>query len=307
MRLSYVFGSALLVAVATVFACSSESNSGADAGTSGGPVVPEGGTILPDGAVVDSDGRIVDQPDTSTPPKPSKVNATVETIDVLGQSRNYVLTVPKTYDGARKYPLILALHGDGQDGANFRSVVNLDDIAGDDAIVAYPTMGPGDLFTPYDQNADQQLPEAVSNAVKAKFSIDDRKVWGFGYSKGGFMLHQIACRKPGVVKAMAVHASGKPQDVDANGYPNCPGVSGLPVLATEGDLNTDIGAVYGAQYWAAVDGCGGSLSATTPAPCQKFDGCPGSRPVVYCLAPGVSHYPMWSQAESVSWGFFQGL
>ena len=283
------------------FACSSSTVQK----VSGGPVIPDGGMQLDDGAVVDMDGNVVEQPDTST--KPSKVTATNEAITVLGTSRTYVLAVPKTYDAARKYPLIIALHGDGQDGPTFRAFLTWDDVAGDDAIVAYPT-GAVELFTPYDQNPDQLLVEATIADVKTKRSIDATKVWGFGYSKGAFMLNEIACRKPGVVKAMAFHAGSAPQEPrSADNYPQCPGVMGLPVLATEGDKNTDIGADYGANYWAMVNGCGGSRTPSTPAACYTTDGCPADKPVVYCLAPGVMHYPIWDQAVNVSWAFFKKL
>lgn len=274
-------------------------------GTNDGLFVPEGGTVTEDGAVVGPDGEIVEQPDGNTT-KPSKVNATNETVDVAGNARRYVLAVPKTYDAARKYPLIVALHGDGQDGPAFRAFLPFDDIAGDDAIVAYPT-GAVDIFTPYDQNPDQLMIEATIEAVKGKYAIDEGKVWGFGYSKGGFMANEIACRKPGVFKAMAIHAGGAPQEPQMNGFPVCPGVVGLPVLATEGEFDTAIGGDYGAQYWASVNGCSNQRSATTPAECKKHNGCPADKPVVYCLAPGVSHYPIWANAAAVSWDFFRSL
>jgi polyhydroxybutyrate depolymerase len=268
------------------------------------PEVPEGGMQLEDGAIVGPDGDVV-MPDAAT--KPSKVDATTETVSVLGTTRKYVLVVPKSYDAARKYPLIIALHGDGQDGAGFRSFLTWDDVAGDDAIVAYPS-GAEDLFTAYDQNPDQQLVAATIADVKSKRSIDEAKVWGFGYSKGGFIANEIACRKPGVFKAMAIHAGGAPQEQQGmDGFPQCPNAIALPVLATEGEFDTGIGGSYGASYWASVNGCGGGRSATTPAPCQKTDGCPAGKPVIYCLAPGVNHYPIWSRAVDVSWGFFRGL
>jgi polyhydroxybutyrate depolymerase len=298
MRLLFVCGSALAV-VFTVFACSSNTVAGG-----GNPDVPEGGMQLEDGAIVGADGEIIQKPDTS---KPSKVKVTNETVTVLGDMRTYVLAVPKTYDAARKYPLIIALHGDGQTGGGFREFITFDDVAGDDAIVAYPS-GALDIFTAYDQNPDQLLVAATIKDVKGKLSIDATKIWGFGYSKGGFIANEIACRKPGVFTAMAIHAGGAPQEPHgADGYPQCPGVVGLPVLATEGDLDQGIGGLYGANYWASVNGCSGGRSATTPAPCQKNDGCPAGKPVVYCLAPGVNHYPIWDQAVNVSWSFFKGL
>jgi poly(3-hydroxybutyrate) depolymerase len=217
--------------------------------------------------------------------------------------------VPKTYDANRKYPLIIALHGDGQDGPSFRAFLSFDDVAGDDAIVAYPT-GAVDIYTPYDQNADQQLVEATITDVKSKFSIDPTKVWGFGYSKGGFIENEIACRKPGLLTAMAFHAGSSPQAERGpnDPYPVCPGVVGLPILATEGDLDPEVGSSsYGASYWATVNGCSTSRSATTPAPCEQTDGCPADKPVIYCLAAGVNHYPIWDKAVDVSWAFFKAL
>ena len=304
MRLPFVCGSAAAVALAvlTVLACSSTT---VQKVASNQPV-PEGGMQLEDGAVIDMDGNVVEPTDTSTT-KPSKVTATDETITVLGTSRTYQLVVPKTYDAARKYPLIIALHGDGQDGPGFRSVLTWDDVAGDDAIVAYPT-GAVDLFTAYDTNPDQLLVAATIDDVKSKRSIDPTKIWGFGYSKGAFMLNEIQCRKSGILTAMAFHAGSAPQEMrDGTGYPVCPGVAGLPVLATEGDKNTDIGADYAANYWAMVNGCGGTRSASTPAACYKTDGCPADKPVFYCLAPNVVHYPIWDQAVNVSWAFYKAL
>ena len=298
MRFSFLACAPAVAMVLVVFACSSDK-------VVSNPAVPEGGMQLEDGAIVGPDGEVI-MPDGSV--KPSKVKATDETVSVLGTTRQYVLAVPKTYDAARKYPLIIALHGDGQDGASFRAFLQFDDLAGDDAIVAYPYIAPGDLFTPYDTNPDQQLIDATINAVKAKLSIDPAKVWGFGYSKGGFLANEIACRKPGIFKAMAIHAGGAPQEPQgADGFPQCPGVVGLPVIETEGQNDTGIGGDYGAQYWAKINGCGTGRSATTPAACQKSDGCPAGKPVTYCLAPGVSHYPIWGEATAVSWTFFKSL
>lgn len=302
MRLFLAFGGAVATVLA-VFACS-DSDAGGGA-SSGGPFVPEGGMILEDGAVVGPDGEIIPQGDSAIP---SKVNLTTENVTVLGNARVFVLAVPKTYDAARKYPLIIAIHGDGQTGASLVPFLGFDAINGDEAIVAYPTIGGGDLFTPYDQNPDQQLIEVTINAVKAKLSIDDAKVWGFGYSKGGFLANEIGCRKPGILKAIAAHAAGAPQEPqDGNFFPICPGVVGQPMLVTEGTNDTGIGGEHSARYWASVNGCGTGRSPTTPAECQKFDGCPAEKTVTYCLAPGVSHYPIWSQAAAISWNWFKSL
>jgi len=296
---------ALGAAAATVlsgFACSENK---IPASSSGGPPEADGAVVEEEdsGLVVDPDGAVVAKVDSA---KPSKVKITVEQIDVGTELREYALAVPKTYDAARKYPLIIALHGDGQNGPGVATFLDFQAVNGDDAIVAYPT-GAEDLTTPYDQNPDQLLVEATINSVKGKLSIDDTKVWGFGYSKGGFMANEIACRKPGIFKAMAVHASGAPEEPRVNGYPDCPGVVGLPVLATEGDRDTGIGGDYAAKYWAFVNGCGTTRGNPTADGCYTQNGCPAGKPVIYCLAANVSHYPIWGQATAVSWTWFKTL
>jgi len=297
MRLSFVLGSissgALVMLGLYVTACSSDDNHA--------PAPPtEAGLIL------DSDGNVVEPPDgpeqRDATVKPSLVTVSNHTIDVAGDARSYVLSVPKTYTASRSYPLIVALHGDGQNADGFRQFLDLDAIAGNDAVTVY-TEQVEDLFTAYDQNGDQKLVLAAISDVKGQYNIDAGKIWGFGYSKGGFILNELSCRKPGAFTAFTAHAAGKP----AASASQCPGIVGLPVMMTEGDGDLGIGATFAAQYWAEVNGCGTNRSPSTPAECQRYDGCPNGKPVVYCLAPGVTHFPIWNQAVKVSWDFLKSL
>lgn len=304
-RASFVFVAAsVAAALFTVFACSSDN--GGTSSSGGLPDgAPEGSVILEDGAIVDPDGNIID-PKDSRPP--SKVNTTTETVDVDGNARSYVLLVPKTYNASKSYPLVIGLHGDGQSAATFQPHLHFEDVSGDDAIIAYPD-GSVDLFTPYDQNGDQKLIERTIAALKGKFNIDAAKVWALGYSKGAFQLNQIACRKPNIFTAMAIHAGGAPQDRQA-GNPNvvdCPNSVALPTFVTEGSADDPGGGEFGALVWAQKAGCGGSKTATTPAICQKYDGCPAATPVVFCLVPGQPHYPLYDQAAEHSWAWFKSL
>jgi polyhydroxybutyrate depolymerase len=299
MRIFSVFGSvsAGIGMAAVLYAC------GGNSGSSSGATTPsDGATATRDGAVIVDPDAPVDTPDAA---KVVKVDVTNEQITVAGDLREYVLSVPKTYSGSRQYPLILALHGDGQTADDFRISLGLDAVSGDDAIVAYPN-GVVDLYTAYEQNGDQQLVEAVIADVKSKWSVDAAKVWGFGYSKGGFEINQLACRRPGMFKAIAGHACGGPQKLDGPAT-DCPGSMGLPVMITEGDLNTDIGAASGAKFWAAINHCSTNMVATTPAGCESYTGCDADKPVTYCLAAGVSHYPIWTGAVQASWDFFNSL
>jgi polyhydroxybutyrate depolymerase len=303
MRSSFFVAASVAAALFTVFACSSEGGGSPPRTLPDG--APEGSVILEDGAIVDPDGNIID-PQDSKPP--SKVNTTKETIDVDGTPRTYLLSIPKTYNASKKYPLVMALHGDGQDGTSLQSMLAFEDVSGDEAIVAYPDRSE-DLYTPFDQNKDQKLVEYAINAIKAKYSVDDGKIWAVGYSKGAFQLNQIACRRPGVFKAMAVHAGGAPEDRQA-GNPNavdCPNAIALPVFVTEGSNDSGIGGQFAALVWSQKAGCGGSTSASTPSICKKYDGCPPATPVSICIVPGQPHYPLYDDAAEHSWAWFKSL
>lgn len=285
-----------LFVFATLHACKDDAPSGPGprvASDAGGPdAKPEtedGGEPTPDAA------------------PPSKgMNTTNEMVDVDGAIRAYVLSVPTNYDPGRSYPLILALHGDGQDAKGFVSFSKLEAQTGDEAILAYPDQSV-DLMTPYEDNPDQKLIERVIDVLAAKYSIDATKIWGFGYSKGAYQLNEIACKKPGLLTAMAVHAGGAPQSRDGDDNVDCPDAIGLPAFITHGADDQPGGGEYEADYWASRAGCQASRSPTEPDICEAYDGCNPGEPVVFCVVPNQPHYPMYGDAAAHSWAWFKSL
>jgi polyhydroxybutyrate depolymerase len=247
------------------------------------------------------------EPPTIDPPAGSvKTTTSFETVDVRGSPRHYALSVPQAYAAGRAYPLVVALHGDGQDAESFRPYLGLEAFSGTDAIVAYPDHSE-DLFTPYEENDDQLLIERTIAAISAKYTIDPAKVWGIGYSKGAYQLAEIACKKPGLLKAMAVHAGGAPQARLPSGDVDCPAARPLPVFVTHGELDDPAGGEFGAQYWASLARCQTTRSPTTPSICERYDGCPASTPITYCLVPDQPHSPLYADAAKHSWAWLTSL
>ena len=283
-------------AITSLYACSSDDSKPASTTQDAAAPADDG----PDAATADGE-----TPDDETPAS-SKVTTTTETIDVDGTSRRYVLSVPKNYDAGRSYPLILALHGDGQDAAGFVGFSKIETFSGDEAIVAYTDQSV-DLFTDYEQNTDQKLIEYIVVALKQRYSIDASKIWGFGYSKGGYQLNEIACKKPGLLTAMAVHAGGAPQTRDANGNVDCPNAIGLATFVTHGANDDPGGGEFGAAYWASRAGCQTTRRPSSPDICEAYDGCSAGKPVVFCVVPNQPHYPMYKDAAAHSWAWFKTL
>lgn len=249
--------------------------------------------------------------DADAPPV-SKVDTTTEPITALGESRTYELAVPKSYDASRAYPLVLVIHGDGGDGPSMHRAHPLDDVSGDDAIVAYPS-GKGrlwDLYTAYDTNADQVYVGAIVADVTARFSIDASKVWAVGYSSGAFVISQLACRRA-LFTGIVLHAGGAPNEPSEappkDSFPDCAGVPAATFVVhgtADGTVVLASGQ-YAASFWAQKSACGTTLTDTAPAPCKAFDGCPAGSRVSYCEVPGLGHV-IWPSALQAEWDFLRG-
>ncbi len=228
---------------------------------------------------------------------------------VNGAARTYLLALPKTYDATKSYPLVVVLHGQPGTGASMHQYYPFEAASGDEAILAYPdgTNQEWDLFDAPADNADMKFIEALVPALIAKYKIDDKRVFGDGWSNGAFMLNQIACRL-GLFRAISSHAGGAPYD-DPDGTKRCVPVGKMPAIVFHGTADAVVdfgGAEDQVSFWAAKNGCGNTRSATTPAPCVQVDGCPAADPVHLCAIEGGNH-GIWSEGSKTAWAFFKSL
>ncbi|MBX3207383.1 MAG: prolyl oligopeptidase family serine peptidase [Labilithrix sp.] len=307
MRTSFFF-SLLAVIVVAASACKSD------------PEAPAGATPTSDAGAGDDDDDDNTTPDGGgVEPGGDKVTVTTESIDVDGRAREYVLAVPKALDAERSYPLVLVFHGDGGTGPGMRTFHTFDAVSGDEAIVAYPTgIDRGwDIDTATASNRDIKFVESLVASLASTYKIDAERVFGTGYSSGGFLINKIACRKTGFFRGIVSHAGGAPYESSdpgasqwPNGFTKCDGqTGGIAALIVHGDAD---GAVtydsgeFNATYWASINGCQDSRSDTAPAPCKKHDGCPAGKPVLWCLVPGLGH-TVWDQGAKEGWAFMKAL
>jgi polyhydroxybutyrate depolymerase len=309
-----VKSSVLAAALLTVLACKSSSSSPGDnptnsfGGTSGGHS-SSSGTGSPTGTAT-----------TTAPPAPtSVVDVTTQTMTFGGQPRTYLLAKPKSYDASKSYPLVVAFHGNPSTAKVQADAMPFDSASGSDAVIAYPQAasadGDGfswDLYTPHASNADMDFIAALPDEIKKTVNIDKARVYGFGYSGGGFFLPQFVCVIGGVFKAISVNAGGGPDQEPftkrANGCYVCP-AGPVPAIVTHGMNDTEV-TVDSGQFTAAClaseNGCGDTATATTPSPCELVDGCPANEPVKRCFIPGLGHGP-WDGAMREAWVFWKSL
>ncbi|MBP6659095.1 MAG: T9SS type A sorting domain-containing protein [Chitinophagales bacterium] len=131
------------------------------------------------------------------------------TMSYGGQTRKYVIYVPQIYlNQPKKVPLLVGLHGNGDNAANF-SQICMSSAISDTAnyIVVYPEALPDPLLTTnawhsgagvvplFEVNGtvdDVGFINQLMNNVIASYQIDTNRMYVFGFSFGGFMTNKMA-------------------------------------------------------------------------------------------------------------------
>jgi polyhydroxybutyrate depolymerase len=233
-------------------------------------------------------------------------------VAIGGKKRTYLVVEPTPIEASKRLPLVLVFHGDGGDARGFHEAWPFERATGPDALVAYLDghLGGWDLETT-DGNADVAFVAQVVEELARDGRVDRSRVFGTGYSSGGFLANVVACQRPGLFRAIASNAGGAPYnqlEKWENGYPKCPGQSPTATLALHGGRDFTVTLDSGrftAEYWAYVNGCRTDEMETTGYPeCRGFRGCPAGKAVAFCTVPTLGHW-VWDEAAAATWTFFQ--
>ena len=202
--------------------------------------------------------------------------ATAQSIDA-GRGQ-LPLAVPSSYTGDTATPLIVLLHTYGRTGAvqdEYMSLSALTDAYG--FIMVAPDGTPSAAENnPRFWNAsaaccnwegkeldDSAYITGIIDAVRAKYRIDEKRIFILGHSNGAFMAHRLAHEHSDTIAAI-VSLAGADQSIERPAPPPNP----VHVLQIHGDADTAIsydgGELRGAAYpsarqtvehWAANNGC----------------------------------------------------
>lgn len=117
-----------------------------------------------------------------------------------GRERTFILFLPDAYAPGVRLPLALNLHGAGSTGAGQQAYTGFDAVANaNDMLVAYPD-GVGRTWAALGVNSetldDVGFLVALVDYVDEEFGIDQRRIYSFGLSQGGFMSFRLACERP---------------------------------------------------------------------------------------------------------------
>lgn len=222
--------------------------------------------------------------------------------DEAGKTLPYRLLKPKDYDPARRYPLVLFLHGAGERGTDnakqlthgAREFATPERQAKYPCFVVAPQCPEGIKWVDVDWGADAhvqpvqpteptRLALALVASLQHEFSIDARRLYVTGLSMGGFGTWDIITRYPRQFAA-AVPVCGGADESKA------PLIARMPIWAFHGDQDTTVKTKRSRNMIAAL---------------RAAEGNPR-----YTEYPGVGHGcwgPAYATAALYEWLFAQKL
>jgi polyhydroxybutyrate depolymerase len=296
----------------------SSSASGDDEATGAGGADAGPGNVSTAGAGGEQAGSSVDGSAGTQAPVtcPSDVLApgdNTRTLQVGGESREYILHVPNAYDGTSPVPLVVDFHPLGGSGSSERTGSPYSaQTDAEGVIMAFPTGKSGPSGGAWNVGPccvanvdDVEFARALVADVEASACIDPKRVYAVGFSMGGGMSHYLACQAADLFAAVAPAAfdlleeniedcvparpisvisfrgTSDPIVSYAGGYSAV--VSGMPI--------TFLGAEATFEKWAELNQCSGAASEEDGQGCKTYSECAEGTEVTLCTKQGGGHDP----------------
>lgn len=148
----------------------------------------------------------------------SLLNAqTAKTLQFGGLTRDYLEYVPSVYNGSAPVPVVLCLHGLGDNMNNFFGIgmkfiadtanfIVITPEAKVDALAGGTAWNSGASYFGYQLSQsvnDVGFLNALLDTVIANYNIDQSRIYACGFSLGGFMCQRLACESTGRFAAIA--------------------------------------------------------------------------------------------------------
>jgi polyhydroxybutyrate depolymerase len=244
---------------------------------------------------------------------------TVRQVTVDGVPRTYLVHVPPQKPAAG-FPVVLAFHGAGAQGAGMIGLTHIDALADRRGFIA---VYPDGIDRRWDDGRrsiaahtnDVAFTVAMLDDLAHAYPVDARRVFAAGMSNGAMLSERLGCELSARIGAIAAVAGGMAADIAPSCHPAKP-VSVLqiagtadPVMPYGGGIVANhsvfgvggevVGAARTAELWAHIDGCGsaGAPAALPPVPPADgtsvtrthYAGCAAGREVSLLTVTGGGH------------------
>jgi polyhydroxybutyrate depolymerase len=166
-------------------------------------------------------------------------------IEVEGETREYLIYVPNTYDTIQSFPLMLNFHGFTMSARNQMEVSDMRALSEtDEFILVYPqgtrlwgsTHWNVGSWTLGSNAKDVEFIAALINQIADNYNIDDERVYACGYSNGGFFSHELACQLSQKIAAIGTVAANISEETINNCNPSHP----IPIITISGTRDDEV-------------------------------------------------------------------
>lgn len=226
------------------------------------------------------------------------------TIDVEGQSREYILKIPNNYDPNKQYKLIFCIHawGGSMDQVANGGYYGLERLSNGSAIFVSPNGLPyqGSQGWENPKGRDIKFFKAMIKHFNSNFCIDQKRIFSTGFSFGGMMSYAIGCNMANVFRAIAPMSGSFISGCDSTD--NKDPIAVWMAHGTNDDIVPLSTGKTALKHFIAKNGCSNETVPVNPSPCVAYQGCKEGYPVIYCEFNG-DHAPQ-SWAQQATWDFF---
>ena len=197
---------------------------------------------------------------------------TAKTLVFGGLTRDYLEYVPAIYNGTTPVPVVICLHGFGDNMNNFFGIgmKNVADTANFIVLTPqarYDALGGGNAWNSGASYLGYQLSQSVNDVgflnalldtVIAHYNIDQTRIYACGFSLGGFMCQRLACESTARFAAIASVSGTKGTAL------TCNPIGEIPICHFHGTADGTIaytGNMYGndpeamVAYWVSHNNC----------------------------------------------------
>ena len=166
-------------------------------------------------------------------------------IEVEGETREYLIYVPNTYDTIQSFPLMLNFHGFTMSARNQMEVSDMRALSEtDEFILVYPqgtrlwgsTHWNVGSWTLGSNAKDVEFIAALINQIADNYNIDDERVYACGYSNGGFFSHELACQLSQKIAAIGTVAA----NISEETINNCNHSHPIPIITISGTRDDEV-------------------------------------------------------------------
>jgi len=227
------------------------------------------------------------------------VGTSVQEIASGGQTREYRLHVPPSYQPGSAMPLVMNLHGLNETAAQQEALSSMSTKADEVGfIVAYPEgidqtwhVGPGAAAA-----ADMQFIRDLVAELQGRLSIDPARIYATGISNGAQMSNRLGCDASDVFAAIGPVSGGYPPSQECAPARPVPvvGFHGTDdrLIPYEGQGHLLMPAREWAAAWAARNGCSPTPTVTyqgSEVTGETWSGCQDGADVVFYTIEGGGH------------------